>query len=78
MSRLPAEDGSMPKVMPPEEVQANLIKTLVLEKHLREAFDGEVHSGSAQFKSLAASLPHQTALTVLRFLGVPVAFLDFF
>ncbi|KAF1911416.1 hypothetical protein BDU57DRAFT_103375 [Ampelomyces quisqualis] len=78
MSRLPAENGSIPKVTPQEEVQASLIKTLVLEKHLRKAFDGEVYSGSAQFKSLAASLPHQTVLTVLKFIGMPEAFLGFF
>lgn len=78
MSRLPIQDGCTPKVTPAEEVQANLIKTLVVERKLREAFDGQVHAGSAHFKSLASSLPHQTILTVLKFLGVPETSLEFF
>jgi hypothetical protein len=78
MSRLPIQDGCTPKTTPSEEVQANLIKTLVIERKLREAFDGQAWIGSAHFKALASSLPHQTTLTVLKFLGVPDAFIEFF
>jgi hypothetical protein len=78
MSRLPVQNGCTPKITPSEEVQANLIKTLAVESRLREAFDGQAYTGYAQFKSLAASLPHQTILTVLKFLGMPQALLEFF
>jgi hypothetical protein len=78
MSRLPDESGCTPEIKPPEDVQARLMKTLAVERKLREAFDGQVHVGSVQFKSLASSLPHQTILTVLKFLGVPTIFLTLF
>jgi hypothetical protein len=78
MSRLPTEEGSKPKVTSPEQVQAKLIKSLVVERKLLEAFNGNANTGTVQFKSLASTLPHQTILTVLKFLGVPEVFLDFF
>jgi hypothetical protein len=78
MSRLPIQNGCTPKVTPLEEVQANLIKILAAETKLRTAFDGQAYTGYAQFRSLAASLPHQTILTVLKFIGVPEALLEFF
>ncbi|KAF1940312.1 hypothetical protein EJ02DRAFT_435700 [Clathrospora elynae] len=74
MSRLPTHEGCAPK----EEVQAKLIKTLAVEAKLREACDGRVHTLAVKFESLALSLPHNTILAVLKFLGVPEAFLDFF
>jgi hypothetical protein len=77
-SRLPVDEGCTPKATSQEELQAKLIKTLVVEKKLREAFDGKAHIGTAQFQSLASTLPHQTILTVLKFLGIPEVFLDFF
>jgi hypothetical protein len=78
MSRLPIQNGCTPKITPSEEVQANLIKILAAETKLRKAFDGQAYTGYAQFRSLAASLPHQTILTVLKFIGVPEALLEFF
>jgi hypothetical protein len=78
MSRLPVQNGCTSKTTPSEVVQANLIKTLAVETKLREAFDGQAYTGYAHFKSLAASLPHQTILTVLKFIGIPEALLEFF
>jgi hypothetical protein len=79
MSRLPTQewDGKL-RVSKPEDTQAELIKTLASEAKLREAFDGNVHARTTQFKSLASSLPHRTIIAVLRFLGVSEVFLDFF
>ncbi|KAL5118899.1 hypothetical protein ACEQ8H_003222 [Pleosporales sp. CAS-2024a] len=53
-----------------EEVQAELLKTLTVERRLRRVLDGRVSAGSALFTSLAGSLPHRTILTILQFLGV--------
>ncbi len=78
MSRLPTHEGCTPKVSRPEDLQAKLIKTLGVEAKLRRFFDGQAHGLTLGFDSLAATLPHQTILTVLKFLGVPDAFLDFF
>lgn len=79
MSRLPKSDGnSVAKVTPPEVVQGEVIKTLAVEAMFRATFDGEAHAFSAKFDSLAATLPHKSIITVLGFLGVPSAFLDFF
>jgi hypothetical protein len=78
MSRLPIQEGCTPKVAPPEYVQANMIKRLAVETKLREAFDGRSYASSVYFRSLASSLPHKTILTVLKFLGVPETFLEFF
>lgn len=78
MSRLPTMDGCAPEVTQPEEVQANLIKTLAVERHLRTALNGQVHASSGHFKSLVSSLPHRTVLTVLKFLGVQQTSLDVF
>jgi hypothetical protein len=78
MSRLPIEIGCTPEIKPQENVQARLMKTLAVERKLREAFDGRVHASTVQFKSLASSLPHQTVLTVLKFLGVSEIFLGLF
>jgi hypothetical protein len=78
MSRLPVSGGCSPDVTPPEEVQASLIKTLAVERLLRAGLDGQVHAGSAHFKSPASSLSHQTVLTVLKFIGVQQTSLDIF
>ncbi|KAH8725111.1 hypothetical protein GQ44DRAFT_682121 [Phaeosphaeriaceae sp. PMI808] len=78
MSRLPVMSGCAPKIEQPTEVQARLMKTLAVEAKLCEAFNGSVHTGSVYFKSLASSLPHQTILVVLKFLGIPEFFLEFF
>ncbi|KAJ4371307.1 hypothetical protein N0V83_004524 [Neocucurbitaria cava] len=76
MSRIPLLDGCTPKVTCPQEVQAKLIKTLAVEAKVREAIDGKAHAFAPRFD--ASSLPHKTILTVLKFLGVPQTFLDFF
>ncbi|KAF9700065.1 hypothetical protein EKO04_001665 [Ascochyta lentis] len=78
MSRLPAQDGCRPKVVPIKDVQSNLIKTLATEIKLRMTFDGQYGCAVFDFHSLASALPHQTVLVILKFLGVPDAFVDFF
>jgi hypothetical protein len=78
MSRLPVEDGCIPHVKSQEDVQARLMKTLAVERKLREAFDGQAHVGSVHFTSLASSLPHQTVLTVLKFLGLSDTIVNLF
>jgi hypothetical protein len=78
MSRLPIVDGCRPKVMLSEDVQANLIKVLAAEIKLRATLDGQPTCSVVDFHSLASALPHKTVLTVLKFLGVPEVFTDFF
>lgn len=78
MSRLPSQDGCVPKVTPVEETQANLIKTLAAEIKIRKALDGRYGCSVVDFHSLASGLPHKTALVVLKFLGIPEAVVDFF
>jgi len=78
MSRLPQKDGEVPKIVSSEDVQARLIKTLAVECKLRKAFDGKVCATTLEFDSVASTIPHQTIITALRFLGVPEVFLEFF
>lgn len=78
MSRLPTADGCRPKVAPSEDVQASLIKVLAAEIKLRATFDGQPTCSVVDFHSLASALPHETVLTILKFLGVPQVFADFF
>ncbi|KAH7384488.1 hypothetical protein BKA66DRAFT_441064 [Pyrenochaeta sp. MPI-SDFR-AT-0127] len=78
VSRLPSQEGCTPKLTRKEEVQAKLIKTLAIEAKLGKAFGGGAHVSTMSFDSVASSLPHKTIVTVLKFLGVPVLFVDFF
>jgi hypothetical protein len=78
MSRLPRRDGDEPKMVSRQEVQARLIKTLAVECKLRKAFDGKAHTSTMEFESVASTLPHDTVIAVLRFLGVPDLFIGFF
>lgn len=78
MSRLPTKIGSTPSVPRPADTEANLIKSLAIDAKLRDAFDGKAHIASMRFDNLAPSLPHKTILAVLKFLGVPETFLEFF
>lgn len=78
MSRLPTQDGCRAKSVPAKEVQGKLINTLAAEMKLRTAFDGQPTCSVVEFHSLAKALPHSTIITVLKFLGVPEAFTDFF
>jgi hypothetical protein len=78
MRRSAKYDGFSPKVPPLEKMQAELLKTLVAEFRLRKAFDGEAHVSASNFESLETSIPHETIIAVLNFLGVPEACLDFF
>jgi hypothetical protein len=75
MARLPTSKGCTPEIT--ENVQAGLIKTLAVEAKLRTTFDGYSQVAAMNFNALETSLPHQTVLTVLKFLGVPKYFLDF-
>ena len=78
LSRLPKRVGCTPESVSSDETQAELLKTLATELRFGEAFDGSVHGLTANFESFASSLPHQTILTVLKFLGVPELWLDIF
>ncbi|KAJ4295452.1 hypothetical protein N0V90_007464 [Kalmusia sp. IMI 367209] len=78
LSRLPKPEGCAASRADAAETQARLLKTLVLETKIREAFDGSVHGISANFNSFASSLPHPTILAVLGFLGMPEEWLDVF
>lgn len=78
MSRLPTQNGCRLKVVPFKEAQANLIKTLATEIKLRAAFDGQPTCSVVDFHSLATAIPHKTVLVVMKFLGVPEVFINFF
>jgi hypothetical protein len=78
LARLPNRNGCTPSSVSQDETQAVLLKTLAAELRLHEAFDGSVHGMTANFEAFASSLPHQTILTVLKFLGVPQRWLEFF
>ncbi|KAF2706439.1 hypothetical protein K504DRAFT_448123 [Pleomassaria siparia CBS 279.74] len=78
LSRLPKSFGSAAEVNPVNRTQAELMKQLATEARLREAFDGEAQGLSANFRSFASSLPHKTILTLLKFIGVPNIWLEFF
>jgi hypothetical protein len=78
MWRLPKHYGRTPKVLPLEDVQANLLKILAVELTLQTAFGGDTHVSARKFDSLASSIPHKTIIAVLKFLGVPKACLHFF
>ncbi|KAF2243813.1 hypothetical protein BU26DRAFT_523389 [Trematosphaeria pertusa] len=78
LPRLPKLNGSSPESVSANDTQATLLKTLVTEAKLREAFDGSAHGLTANFSSFASSLPHQTVLAVLKFIGVPEQWLDVF
>jgi hypothetical protein len=79
MSRLPFMEGCIPKRKRTETVQANLIKTLAAEFKLCEVFEGKVYTYVIEFEDRALEvLPHSIVLTVLKFLGVPDVFIDFF
>lgn len=43
---------------------------IAVESKVREAFDGRAHGISTNFRAFASSLPHQTIVAVLEFLGV--------
>src|SRR5690242_1159910 len=78
MSRLPTQDGCRPKVTPVKDVQANLIKTVATELKVRTALDGGAGCSIVDFHSLVTALPHKTILVVLKVLGIPEVFVDFF
>lgn len=78
LSRLPERNGCSPESVDSRETQAILIKTLVAETKLREALDGSAYGLTANFNSFASSLPHETILAVLKFIGMPQQWLDVF
>lgn len=78
LSQLPTQEDGLPRLPCPKTVQAEMIKVLAAEARLRHAFDGSVHSLQLRISNLASSLPHQTVLCVLKFLGIPENFLFFF
>ncbi|KAF1957047.1 hypothetical protein CC80DRAFT_535009 [Byssothecium circinans] len=78
LARLPMQVGCAPEVVDEKKTQALLLKTLATEAKLRLALDGTVGSVTAKFEAFAEALPHQTILTVLKFIGMPKQWLDVF
>lgn len=78
MTRLPKREGCSAELVAEEDTQAELLKVLALEIRTRETLDGVVHGFSADFDSFASSMPHQTILTVLEFMGVPKPWIEIF
>lgn len=78
LERLPKKNGASPEITPVKETQANLIKHLATELKMRAALDGNVRCVTGNFESFAASLPHKTILTMLKFIGMPEKWLTFF
>jgi hypothetical protein len=77
--RLPSWEGDIPKTMRPKAVQARLIKTLATEVKLCEAFEEKAYTFVVEFhETCLETIPHSTVLTVLKYLGIPDVFLDFF
>jgi hypothetical protein len=76
---LPKQCNSRPSANSMHDTQANLIKFLVTELRVREALhDGKVRLVKASVLDLAAGLHHQTALSLLKYIGIPELWLDFF
>lgn len=78
LARLPRREGSLPEVTSTNETQAQLLKHLATEARIRHALDGELHGISVSFESFPESLPHQTILTALKFIGFSQGWLDVF
>ncbi|KAF2468596.1 uncharacterized protein BDR25DRAFT_304987 [Lindgomyces ingoldianus] len=78
LTRLPDRDGSTLGVTPVQETQSELIKHLATELKVREALYGDVNIFSTNFESFGSSLPHQTILALLKFIGVPKLWLEVF
>ena len=78
LSRLPKRDGYSATRASASETQDTLLKVLALESNVRQALDGSAHGFRAEIRSLNLSLPHQTILTVLEYMGVSEKWLSFF
>ncbi|KAL1591667.1 hypothetical protein SLS60_011665 [Paraconiothyrium brasiliense] len=78
LSRLPKSEGCSAEKASDAETTAALFKMLALDIKTREAFDGSVHGISANFRSFASSMPHETILAVLGYIGVSEEWLSIF
>ncbi|RAR07966.1 hypothetical protein DDE83_006211 [Stemphylium lycopersici] len=78
MTRISAWKTSLVKTPSQHNLQSRIIKTLATDCRLRQVFDGSVSVSAFQFDSLSESLPHDTVITVLKYLGVSGVPLDFF
>ncbi|KAF2003747.1 hypothetical protein P154DRAFT_486456 [Amniculicola lignicola CBS 123094] len=78
LSELPKLEGSAPHVAPLRATKAELMKHLAQELRTREVLQGSVNAVVTDVNDLAASLPHKTILTILKFIGVPQGWLDVF
>ena len=78
MSRLPTQLSYTTRTTTTEATQAELLKTLATECKLQEALSPSFRVSANTFESLASAIPHDTILTVLKYLGVPEVCLDFF
>ncbi|KAI2486800.1 hypothetical protein Ptr902_00933 [Pyrenophora tritici-repentis] len=78
MSRLPTDLPGTSEEIIAQEVQAKLLQTLATECRIQEALGQSFRVSATKFVSLASTIPHDTILTVLKYLGVPEVFLNFF
>ncbi|KAF2737014.1 hypothetical protein EJ04DRAFT_510583 [Polyplosphaeria fusca] len=78
LKRLPNRVGASPEITPLKETQANLIKHLATERRVQTAFNSGAGFITTNFGSFASLLPHKTILTLLKFIGMPQQWLDFF
>lgn len=78
ISRLPNRLGCSAERANEAETQAAILRMLALDIRCREAFEGSAHGISANFHSFAATLPHETILAVLRYIGISEEWLSIF
>ena len=65
-------------VKSPKEIRQQLLRQLATEMLIHRKVHGEVAVVQSDFQWFATSIPHNTIMTVLRFMGVPEAWLVFF
>jgi len=78
VSRLPTQSSCTTRTTTTEVIQAELLKTLITECKLGEALSPSFRVSATTFERLASTIPHDTILTILKYLGVPDVFLNFF
>ncbi|KAJ4359501.1 uncharacterized protein N0V89_000056 [Didymosphaeria variabile] len=78
LSRIPKSEGCSAEKASDAETKAALFKMLALDIKTREAFDGSVHGLTANFRSFASSMAHETILAVLGFIGISEEWLGIF
>lgn len=62
----------------PKDVKQLLLRTLASETLLRRAFEGEAAVVQSDFQWFATGIAHSTVFAVMRFVGFPEAWIEFF